>query len=78
MTVWSNALQCSWDCWRADGETTMRLDLPKNNVTDMTGCTRMAMAIMPDVRVINVYVDGTPDIRYTKDGKKWIALDLRQ
>jgi hypothetical protein len=75
---WSDTLQCNWLRWSPIDGDMLRLDLPKNNCTDMTGCIKTALAIMPGVMVIEVFEDERPDVRYERmPSGKWQAFMRR-
>ena len=56
-----------------DGE--LRIDLPAECCTDMSGAIEWAKAIMPGVYRIETYSGDRSDTTYFWDGVKWRALD---
>src|SRR4051812_43870475 len=65
--AWSQDLLCYWVSWAPFDTDTLLLKLPALSVCDMTGCIRVAKAIMPSVRVIEVMSGLVPDVRYERD-----------
>ena len=51
---WNETLQCGWDAWIAVNETHVLLLVPEGNRPDMTGCIKLASALMPGVQLITV------------------------
>ena len=72
--VFSADLKCYWTQWTVLGDVALRLDIPKDNSTDMSGTIRAAKQLMPEVVYVWVVCDGTPDIRYSQHfGGVWAA-----
>ncbi len=70
-----------WRSWTVTAPTGLRLDLPKYDSTDMTGCIEVAKFLMPEVTVIHVYAGGVSDVLYKltnkNDPPEWEAFDTR-
>jgi hypothetical protein len=66
MSAWHTLLQCQWQSWHAINDHDLALYLPDMNCCSMNGATTLAMALMPDVLVVRVYVGGDPDTYYVR------------
>jgi hypothetical protein len=66
-------LQCCWRSWEVVKNTTLRLNLPKYNIPDMSGTIQIAEVLMPDVCEIRVYCASVLDSWYIKENEEWKA-----
>lgn len=72
---WSEALHCHWDSWRVVNESHLILDLPYQNVPDMSGTIKIAQILSPNVDRIDVYSGGLLNVQYFGTyNKEWRAL----
>ena len=51
--------------------------MPELSCVDMKSAIAFFKKIDPEVRTILSFNNGRPDIRYEKEGKRWVALSYR-
>lgn len=73
----SKYLMCDWMSVEPEGESILRIDVPKNHCVNMAGCIKFAKRIMPNVQKIRVLADNLPDSEYVRSGRRWVANDVR-
>lgn len=78
--MWNETLQCGWLMWIAEGERELMLMVPEGHRPDMTGCIRLASALMPEVRTVKVYDKGDQTAlvaHYDQQHGAWVALPVQ-
>lgn len=72
---WNETLRCQWDSWRVISESHLILDLPNQNVPDMSGTIKIAKFLNPNVDRVDVYSGGILNVQYFGNyNQKWEAL----
>ncbi len=72
--IFSEKLVCRYSNWEILDKTTLRLNLPPFNCTDMKGAIFLAKKINPEVRLIIVYEASTMINVYFLRDQKWEAF----
>jgi hypothetical protein len=74
--VWNSDLQCVLLSIEVTAPGVLRLNLPEDHCPSMGGAIRLACAVMPDVRHIDVWAGNEPDtVFFMKQLSQWIAVD---
>jgi hypothetical protein len=72
--TWDDRLVCRVRWMTYDFRSrTGRLDFPAGDCCDMTGAVSIFTAIDPEVRAIETYAGGEPDVFYRRNGRGWSA-----
>ena len=83
----SDALMCGWHCWQVMEPGTLGLVIRRLHSPDMTGCIRVAKALMPEVSAIyvfneRVHSDACETVykltRHGANPPEWEAFDVRK
>lgn len=75
-SCWNETLCCRWNSWRVISESYLVLNLPYQNVPDMTGTIKIAEMLSPNVERVYVESGGILNVlyRFNHDNEKWEAF----